>query len=278
MAKCIVCGKHGLFFLVNDNGICPECEEKRQELRKQYLKECEEQAQSELAAIDNLPKCNIELSDQKIKIQSTDFFEDLKYTNITPKSKKEKFSKFIVLDIETTGLSAAKNDVIEIAAIKYKNFEPVETFHTFVAPKKGLKAEAQDINGITDEMVEDAPLLYHVIPSLQNFIADYDLLAHNFEFDFKFLCRAGLDIMTEKRKFYDTMQIAQNVLKKPKSKYDKDLEEYAIDYMSDYDVENYKLETLCNYYKILRLDVHRGLGDCFDTARLFLKLMDEIID
>jgi len=73
------------------------------------------------------------------------------------------------------------------------------------------------------------------------------------------------------------MQIAQKMLKKPKYKYDKEWEEYVIDYNSDYDVEDHKLDTLCSYYGIARNNEHRALSDCYDTARLFKKLAEDKI-
>ena len=52
--------------------------------------------------------------------------------------------------------------------------------------------EAMSVNGITPEMLEGAPMLYQIIPSLQEFIGDMPLLGHNLEFDLKFLCaRSG---------------------------------------------------------------------------------------
>lgn len=276
MAKCIRCEKHGLFFRVNHKGLCADCEvaEKKEieEARNRYLQEKKEKAETEWKNICLLPKRHIVCSSNKIKVQSTSFLKELKYSNITAKSSLEKLGKFVVVDIETTGLSAAHDDVVEIAAIKCENFIPVEIFETYIFPPKGINEEAAKVNKITADMVEGAPLLYEVIPSLQEFISGYNLVAHNFEFDFKFLCRGGLDIVTEKRKYFDTMIIAQKMLKKPKYKYDKEWEEYAIDYDSDYDVEDHKLDTLCSYYGIMRNNEHRALSDCYDTARLFKKL------
>jgi DNA polymerase III epsilon subunit-like protein len=49
----------------------------------------------------------------------------------------------------------------------------------------------------------EAPYVYEVIPSLQDFISGENLLGHNLEFDLKFLCRAGLDVTSEKRLFFE---------------------------------------------------------------------------
>lgn len=276
MAKCIKCGKRGLFLKLTSEGLCSECNAAEQRrIEEENKKRISDRLKAEWNSLCSLPKHEIVLNENKIKIQPTSFLKELKYSNITPKSTLEKLGRFVVIDIETTGLSMTKNDVIEIAAIKYDNFEATEIFETFISPTKGLKEDAFCVNGITEEMLEGAPFLYQVIPSLQEFIDDYNLVAHNFEFDFKFLCRGGLDIISKKRKYYDTMQIAQKILKKPKYKYDKEWEEYVIDYNSDYDVEDYKLETLCYYYRLHRHDEHRALSDCYDTARVFKLLAED---
>lgn len=227
---------------------------------------------------NSLPKFEISFSGQKNKVQPVSFLKELKYSNLTLKTKKSNICNFVVIDIETTGLSVVKDDVLEIAAVKYINFEPAEIFHTYISPKNGIKPEAFAINKISDDMLAEAPQLYQVIPSLQEFIKGYSLVAHNFEFDFKFLCRAGLDIVTEKRKYFDTLIISQKHLKKIRYSYDKEFEEYLPDYDSNYDVEDYKLETLCDYYGIIRNEEHRALSDCFDTGRLFIRMADDFIE
>lgn len=247
------------------------------EPQKSYIESMLAEAKADWNLLQSVPRSSVTRNGQKIKVQPTSFLKDLTYSNITAKSNMEKLGKFVVVDIETTGLSSVHNDVVEIAAIKYNKFEPVEIFETYIFPPKGINEEASKVNKITSDMVEGAPLLYEVIPSLQEFISGHNLIAHNFEFDFKFLCRGGLDIVSEKRKYFDTMKIAQKMLKKPKYKYDKEWEEYAIDYDSDYDVEDHKLDTLCSYYGIMRNNEHRALSDCYDTARLFKKLAEDKI-
>ena len=279
MAKCKHCGKFGLFLKLNSIGFCKDCEQElRFEEYKKALHQRNERNKAEWVSLNQISRYPIAYSDVKSKIESTGFLKELTYSNITAKSNIVKLGKFIVIDIETTGLSVAKNDIIEIAAIKYIDFKPVEIFETYVKPIHGINIDAMLVNNISESMVSDAPLLYQIIPSLQDFISGFNLVAHNFEFDFKFLCRAGLDIISEKRKYYDTLKISQKILKKPKYKYDKDFEEYLPDYDSNYDVEDHKLETLCEYYNIYRNDEHRALSDCYDTARLFNKLVEEKIN
>lgn len=281
MGKCSRCGKHGLFLKVSTNGLCKNCAEEIAAQQAQARKDKEaakEKKRAEMAAaFDALPSAEIARDGVKHKIQPTAFLDGLKYSRPTTKSKSTAFQNFVVLDTETTGLSALKNDVVEIAALRVQNFEFVETFHTMVRPAKGLTEDGIKVNGITADMLDGAPLLYEVIPSLQAFIGDWPLLGQNLAFDLKFLCRAGLDVTPETRKFFDTLELAKLFLKKPKVKWDKEYEMYLPDLCGEYDVENYKLETLCDYYGIERFESHRALGDCVDTARVFRSLLEEKI-
>ena len=121
-------------------------------------------------------------------------------------------------------------------------------------------------------------MLYQIIPSLPEFIGDMPLLGHNLEFDLKFLCRAGLDVTPETRRFYDTYELAGHLLKKPKWTYDRDSGGYGPNYNQNYDVLDYKLGTLCAHFWIDRMDAHRALGDCVDTAKVFRYLLEKKID
>ena len=100
-------------------------------------------------------------------------------------------------------------------------------------------------------------------------------MAHNLEFDLKFLYYSGSTIIESKRKYFDTLTQAKKMLKKPKMKYDKEFGIWEEDYDKDYDVLDYKLETLCEYYDITIPMKHRATADAIATGKLFLKLIEE---
>jgi DNA polymerase III epsilon subunit-like protein len=79
----------------------------------------------------------------------------------------------------------------------------------------------------------------------------------------RFLYKNGFDFQDQKRKYYDTLEIAKSKLKRYR------------DENHDYDVYDYKLETLCDFYGIKIKDAHRSLSDCYATAKLFINLLDE---
>ena len=101
---------------------------------------------------------------------------------------KNYFNKtFIVLDIETTGLTPFTDEICEICAIKIKNFVIQDTFHTLVKPKNKIPKEVIKIHGITDELVKDAPAVEEVLPKLIEFINNNTLVIHNVDFDLSFI-------------------------------------------------------------------------------------------
>lgn len=273
MAKCKTCGKSGIFLRVDKSGNCPNCAatKEKQRVRDAYVAKKVQQINDDLSRI---PRHKIIGKGRPIKKRTVSVISDVTYSRVTAKSNPDKLGRFVVIDTETTGLSATKCEIIEVAAIKYENFKPIEAFHTLVKPKGNIPEDASRINGIHDNDVRDAPLMHAIIPDLQEFILGYPLVGHNLEFDLKFLYRAGLDVLSEKRKFYDTMKIAETCLKKPRVKWDKELGEYAPDYDAEWDVYDYKLETLCEYFNIFRSGAHRALGDCYDAARLFQALFE----
>jgi len=96
-------------------------------------------------------------------------FRDL---NIVPDSKlvysriRKLVSNFIVLDFETTGLSNNTDEIIQVAAVRYENFEEKEKFVTFVKPTKSIPYNATEINGISNDDVKDAPIIKEILPQL----------------------------------------------------------------------------------------------------------------
>lgn len=95
---------------------------------------------------------------------------------------------FIVLDLETTGLSATRNAITEITAIRYINGVEQEIYSTLVQPKEPIPPEVEDLTGITNDMVKAAPPLLVVMNELFNFMGSTPLIVgHNVAFDLGFL-------------------------------------------------------------------------------------------
>jgi len=191
--------------------------------------------------------------------QKVTSFRDL---NIVPDSKlvysriRKLVPNFIVLDFETTGLSNKTDEIIQVAAVRYENFEEKEKFVTFVKPSKRIPYDATEINGISNDDVKDAPSIKVILPKLLEFLKDDVIVAHNASFDMKFLLSAMYKEKIEYRKFkaIDTLALSRK----------------HIDF-----TKNHKLPTLKSFLKLNHLKSHDALHDCYVTAELYKYCYEE---
>ena len=93
----------------------------------------------------------------------------------------------VVLDTETTGLSFKDCSLIEISAARLSGREVVDRFETFVKPDEPIPAEIQQLTGITELDVADAPSAHEAVASLAEFVGGAPVLAHNATFDRTFI-------------------------------------------------------------------------------------------
>ncbi len=237
-------------------------DERRKQAAEQRKQELLEERRM---AIHAIPRASLSIDDCKVKLHRTSDIAELTYSNITKKSNLDKIKDFTVVDVETTGLSAYSCGIVEVAAVRCRDFIPVEIFCTLVNPGHEIPLTASAINNITDDMVKDAPQFSQIIPSLQGFIGNDNLVGHNLKFDLKFLYRYGLDVLGN-RKYYDTLKLAKYSLQSSR------------DHPNSYDVESFSLENLCKFFSITNLYPHRALGDCISTAELFYDLIGWKLD
>lgn len=90
---------------------------------------------------------------------------------------------YTVIDLETTGTSPYKNEIIEIACLKYRNGEQVEAIQQLVRPRRRISYFIQNFTGITNEMVADAPMIEEVLPAISAFLQGETIVGHNVNFD-----------------------------------------------------------------------------------------------
>ncbi|HHS7938804.1 TPA: PolC-type DNA polymerase III, partial [Streptococcus pyogenes] len=120
---------------------------------------------------------------------------------------------YVVFDVETTGLSAMNNDLIQIAASKMFKGNIVEQFDEFIDPGHPLSAFTTELTGITDKHLQGAKPLVTVLKAFQDFCKDSILVAHNASFDVGFMNanyeRHDLPKITQP--VIDTLEFARNL-------------------------------------------------------------------
>ena len=160
---------------------------------------------------------------------------------------------YVVFDFETTGLESAKDEIIEIGAVKISKGKIVSTFSTFIKPSVPIPQEITELTHITEDMVAGAPAINYVLPDFYKYCYGCGLVAHNIAFDYGFL-----NAIAKKMQYnfdnpqYDTMILGRNKLK---------------------GLKNYKLGTICEYLGVSLVGAHRAVNDCLATAKVFLKLI-----
>jgi DNA polymerase III subunit alpha, Gram-positive type len=165
---------------------------------------------------------------------------------------------YVVFDVETTGLSAAYDTIIELAAVKIKEGEIIERFERFANPNHPLSATTIELTGITDDMVKDAPQVDVVLREFREWMEDYTLVAHNASFDMGFvqvgLKKYGMEKVMNP--VVDTLELARFLYP---------------------EMKNHRLNTLCKKFDIELTQHHRAIYDTEATAYLLVKLLKDAI-
>jgi DNA polymerase-3 subunit epsilon len=165
----------------------------------------------------------------------------------------------VILDTETTGLSADKDRVVEIACIELNNHIPTKNiFHTFINPETKVSADAFSVHGYSDEFLSNKPKFKEIVKNFLDFIKDKKLVIHNADFDLGFLNnelrRLNLKPIL-KSDVVDTLQIAR----------------------SKFSGSGNSLDALCKRYKINVEDreKHSALVDCHLLSKVYIELIDK---
>lgn len=94
---------------------------------------------------------------------------------------------FVIVDVETTGQSAAYCRVIEVAALRVERGKVVEKFETLINPERFISPFIEGITGISNETIENAPLFRHISRKLHKILGGAIFVAHNARFDYSFV-------------------------------------------------------------------------------------------
>lgn len=157
---------------------------------------------------------------------------------------------FVVLDLETTGLSPRNDEIIEIAAVKYIHGEESAIFETLINPGFEISTMITGITGIENADLEQAPAISEVLPDLIAFLGDAPVVGHNINtFDKKFLQTAYSKVGKEfKNKTIDTLTLARKAMP---------------------ELPHHRLEDLKHALNITVDVSHRALPDVYTTAEVY---------
>jgi len=165
----------------------------------------------------------------------------------------------IILDTETTGLSADKDRIVEIACVELNNYIPTNNiFHTFINPEIKVSTDAFRVHGYSDEFLSTKPKFKDIVQDFINFIKDKKLIIHNADFDLGFLNNEFKRLNLKpilKSEVIDTLQIAR----------------------SKFPGTGNSLDALCKRFKInieLR-EKHSALLDCQLLSKVYIELIEK---
>ena len=164
--------------------------------------------------------------------------------------------EYVAFDLETTGLSSQKDEIIEIGAVRMQGGKELDRFQTFVNPRRRLEQKIVELTGITDAMLADAPSIETVLPEFLEFVGDRVLVAHNADFDTGFIreaCRKqGLPYGFTS---VDTLILSQNLLPH---------------------LNKFKLDVVSNALSLPDFNHHRAGDDAVTCGLIFHKLTDKL--
>ena len=173
------------------------------------------------------------------------------------KRLKDHVRDYVVFDLETTGISPYRDQVVEISAVKVVGGVPTDEFTTLVNPGMHIPVQASAVNGITDDMVADAPAFDYALKAFMEFVGDMVLVGHNIHsFDMKFICRDSEKFFgqTVGNDYIDTLWMARKCLP---------------------GLPHHTLTDLAMYYEISTQGAHRALNDCRMNQQVYEKLLTE---
>ena len=188
---------------------------------------------------------------------------------------------YVVIDIETTGLSPEYDSIIELSAIKINNNQITDKFTSLVQPDSSFYDDGDDqeidyltdedgekffyvdgfissLTGITNKMLSEAEPIEVVLPNFLDFVGNSHIVGHNVNFDINFIYDNCMKVLkkTFSNNFTDTMRISRKLLK---------------------GLPHHRLADLAEYYNISYDGAHRALVDCQITNDCFSKLYEEAI-
>jgi len=162
---------------------------------------------------------------------------------------------FVVVDLETTGLSPRTSRICEIGAQRVRSLELEDAFETLVDPRAPLPAAIVSLTGIQPASLRGAPRVDLAMRRLLEFTGDAALVAHNARFDLAFLDRE-VSLLTGRRiaaPVLDTVWLAKRLLAGR--------------------TKQFGLASLAHFFGVATTPCHRALPDAQATAEILVALL-----
>ncbi len=173
-------------------------------------------------------------------------------------SRKDVFYEdYVVFDLETTGISCKMDQIVEISAVKIRGGVVVDEFSTLVNPGMSIPYYASQVNGITDDMVEDAPQITVALEEFLSFIEDFPLVGHNIHsFDMKFIYRDSENCFGKRPEndYVDTLLLSRQIYP---------------------EMHHHKLADMAQLFGIENEQAHRALSDARTNQKVYECLAKE---
>ncbi len=160
---------------------------------------------------------------------------------------------FVSLDLETTGLDASRDHIIEVGAVKVEHGKVIDSFQSLVNPGQTLPGFVSVLTGITDADLADAPPFTHIADDLAAFIGDLPMVGQNYQFDLAFLNAGGVE---PSGPVFDTLDLSR--ILRPTA-------------------ASHALGGLVEELQIVNDSPHRALADAEATTGVFLAFWDVIL-
>ena len=164
---------------------------------------------------------------------------------------------YVALDVETTGLSARNEKIIEIGLVRVRNGVEVECYSTLIHPGREVSAHITQLTGITNKMLSTAPSIEDVLEDVLAFIGNDVIVGHNVNFDIGFMQAACMEVLNVgfTNDFADTMRFSRRYFQ---------------------ELPNHRLGTLVCSFCVEQDQAHRALADAQATSRCYRFMCDQV--
>lgn len=160
----------------------------------------------------------------------------------------------VSLDIETTGLDPHSDAIIEIGAVKFNENRVIDEFSTLINPRRPINTFITNLTGITNPMVQNAPLLGDVLRKFSDFAGDTIILGHNVSFDLSFFYKVNA---LKTNPSVDTYELASVLMPT---------------------APRYGLGSLARQLGVVQTTAHRALDDATATMGVYQKLTEKLLE